>query len=396
LVTDRFVERKNIREISRSDLNGFGNGGQIVVERMGKSKTLAFVGHMKGKSFTVVDVSEPSRPCVAFQQERYAGTRTHKLRILKKRYLIINCERGDDAIGNRFDSGFRIFDMKDETNPREIAYVKVRGKGVHRFWIDEERMLAYMPCWIEGYDGRILLIYDLKRLHRPRLLSKWAYPGQKVAYGRSPPWTRYGYSYRAHGPPIRVGDRIYLGYWDAGTLVLDCKYMRNIKLVSQRNLCPPYGGATHTVLPITREIRGRKWLIVTDEPMSNDPSEADRKMLWVMDSTDEKNIVPVSTYSVRDPRLATGMGRLGPHNLHENDQALKEDEISASWYSAGVRILDFSDPYRLHENACYVPKPDPKKQAEIQTNDLFIDHRSLIYTIDRLEAGMHVLERNHF
>jgi hypothetical protein len=385
--------KKNIRLLSHNDLNGFGNGGQIVVSRIGK-KRLAFVSHMKGKAFSILDVRDSSKPEVLYQHEAYSGTLTHKVRIYKDRFLLLNCERAREGDVSTFDSGFRIFDLKDVLAPKEISYAKVEGRGVHRFWVDEEKEWALLPSFVNGFDGRILLIYDIKDVNHPKELVRWWFPGQRTENNEEKSkafWLSEGRSYRAHGPPIRVGNRIYLGYWDAGSLILDSSDPRNISIISQRNLSPPYGGCTHTVLPITREIKGRKWLIVTDESMAEYCREG-KKLLWIMDASEEKNIIPVSTYSVPDDGFCKQGGKFGAHNVHE-DMSLPNDEIHASWFSAGVRVIDVSNPYAPNEVAYYIPTFDKKKQKVIQTNDIFVDDRGLIFTIDRIAAGVHILER---
>jgi hypothetical protein len=386
-------QKKNLRLLGHHDLNGFGNGGQIIVRRIGR-KRLAFISHMKGKAFSILDVRDSSKPELIYQHAAYLGTLTHKVRLYKERYLLLNCERAREGDVSTFDSGLRIFDLKDVLAPKEISYARVKGRGVHRFWVDEEKDWALLPSFVNGYDGRILLIYDIKNVNNPRELARWWYPGQRTDDENEKAkafWLSEGRSYRAHGPPIRVGDRIYLGYWDAGSLILDCTNPRNISIVSQRNLCPPYGGCTHTVLPITREIKGRKWLIVTDESMAEYCREG-KKLLWIMDATEERNIVPVSTFSVPDDGFCKPGGKFGAHNVHE-DISLPNDEIYSSWFSAGVRVIDASDPYSPKEIAYYIPAVDKKKQKVIQTNDVFVDDRGLIFTIDRIAAGVHILER---
>lgn len=384
-------QSKNMRLLSQNDLLGFGNGGQIVVKWLGR-KRLAFISHMKGKAFTILDVSNPSKTEVIFQHDAFPGTLSHKVRIYKNRYLFLNCERAREEGVMQFDSGFRIFDIKDPSEPKQVSYAKVAGRGVHRFWIDEEKEWALLPSFMDGYQGRILLIYDIHDLEKPKELARWWYPGQKTK-GReeSAPWRKAGRDYRAHGPPIRIGNRIYVGYWDAGALILDASNPRDISIISQTNLSPPYGGCTHTALPVTREIKSRKWMIVTDESMAEHCKEG-KKLLWIMDATEEKNVVPVATYSVPDDGFCEQGGKFGAHNIHE-DTKLPGDEIYASWFSAGIRAVDISNPYTPKEVAYYIPKHDKKKQKVIQTNDLFVDDRGLIYGIDRIAAGVSIVER---
>src|SRR5579875_864139 len=150
---------RGLHLVSQSDLNGCGNGGQIVVRRMGKSKTLAVIAHMEKKAFSIVDVSQPAKPELVFQQSSYIGTLSHKARLYNDRYLILNCEKARDPYVTKFDSGFRIFDLKDGDSPKEISYTRVQGDGIHRFWVDSEKSLLFAPSYLDGFDGRILLIF---------------------------------------------------------------------------------------------------------------------------------------------------------------------------------------------------------------------------------------------
>ena len=66
--------------------------------------------------------------------------------------------RASAAIG---DGGFKIYDISDKARPREIAYQKTYGFGVHRFDVDAR--YAYISTEMEGYLGNILVVYDIAR-----------------------------------------------------------------------------------------------------------------------------------------------------------------------------------------------------------------------------------------
>jgi hypothetical protein len=87
-------------------------------------------------------------------------------------------------------------------------------------------------------------------------------------------------------------------------------------------------------------------------------------------------------------------GRFGPHNVHENKPGSfsSEELIFATWYNAGVRLYDVSDPYRPEEVAHFVP-PAPPGQEAPQLNDLWVDADGLVYVTDRISGGLYVLER---
>ncbi len=62
-----------------------------------------------------------------------------------------------------------------------------------------------------------------------------------------------------------------------------------------------------------------------------------------------------------------------------------------TYFNAGLRAVDVSDPLRPVEVGCYVPET-PATQEAIQSNDVGTDAHGRIYLIDRWGAGMHILE----
>ena len=70
----------------------------------------------------------------------------------------------------------------------ELAYVRTHGVGVHRFDMDDR--YAYISTEMEGYVGNILVVYDIADPARPAEVSRWWMPGQHVAGGETPHWTR--------------------------------------------------------------------------------------------------------------------------------------------------------------------------------------------------------------
>jgi hypothetical protein len=124
-------------------------------------------------------------------------------------------------------------------------------------------------------------------------------------------------------------------------------------------------------------------------------------MVYMVDITDPAHPIPVSTYFVPEAsgNFCERGGRFGAHSMQWN---LKEEHyrnriIWVSYFNAGVRGVDIRDPYNPKEVAFYIPAvtenttPRGDKIA-IQTNNVEVDDRGFVYTFDRANTGMHILE----
>src|SRR5205807_337854 len=78
---------------------------------------------------------------------------------------------------------------------------------------------------------------------------------------------RFDGGFRSHNVNVypRRPDRAYVGYLDAGVLILDISDRAHPRLVSRLDYHPPLPGFTHTVLPLLE----RGLLAVTDEAVTD-------------------------------------------------------------------------------------------------------------------------------
>jgi hypothetical protein len=65
--------------------------------------------------------------------------------------------------------------------------------------------------------------------------------------------------------------------------------------------------------------------------------------------------------------------------------------VFLTYFNAGLRAVDVSDPLVPKEVGYYVPEV-PEGQENIQSNDVGADDEGRLYLIDRWGAGMHILE----
>lgn len=373
----------NLELLGHSNLNGYGNGGQVTVTRRG-SDYYAFVGHMKDMGTSILNVTNPREPKILAQIPISENTHSHKVRVCGELMLVNNEQLGGYA---PFEAGLRIFDISDPSKPEEISFFETGGSGVHRFWSDCETRRAYISTEMDGYMEALFMVVDVSDTEKPQELSRWWLPGQWTEGGEEPNWDPGKESYRHHHPVV-LGDRAYLGYWDAGFIILDISNIRKPRMISRSDYSPPYGGTFHTALPVNREIMGRKWLIVFQESTALYNMEG-KKIMWIVDITDETNPVSVATFQVPVEGFNIEKGRFGPHQPYEDVQ-VRGDLIYATWFSAGLRVVNIANPYRPVEVGYFIPEPEG--QEPIQTNDVFVDDRGFIYIIDRLERGLDILK----
>ena len=123
----------------------------------------------------------------------------------------------------------------------------------------------------------------------------------------------------------------------------------------------------------------------------------------MLDITTETRPFPVSVWQVPVGNFCEKGGRFGPHQSAETvNGKINRFENKLAWiayFNAGVRVVDLSNPYQLKEVGYYIPKTNKNsypisegQPVAIQINDVDIDHRGLAYAVDRVGAGLFILE----
>lgn len=368
---------KNVQALSYFDCPG---GGQVVVDG-----TTAYVGHTNGpEATTILDVSDPKNPRqIAQLMCPHGGVHAHKVRV-ENGLMVTNYESkhyaGDpdpDFVGGLF-----VYDIENPTEPKQISFWPCAGSGTHRFTFDGR--YAYISPEMEGYLGNIVMILDLQDPANPQEVGRWWAPGQWLAGGEEPTWK--GTDVRCHHP-IRRGDRLYVSYWKGGYFILDISDMSKPTCIAGLDRKNAYPYPTHTVLPLPEKPHGRSVLLVADEDVAR-PKDYPGAFIWFMDIEDETNPVPISTFQLEH---IDGTPRPVASGCHQPVEDFEGVEFPVAWFAEGLRIVNVANPHHPKEVGHFVP-PVPPGQERVQSNDVCLDERGLIYLVDRYR-GLHILER---
>ena len=241
------------------------------------------------------------------------------------------------------------------------------------------------------------MIVDISDPVNPKEVARWSAPGQQVAAGEKPED-----GMQLHGPAIIEGNRAYLDYRAAGMFILDISDITKPRQVGHLDFTGPFDGgiAVHSILPIEAAI----WSGSIQRPSPKIAAKA----------SDTHS----STFRITRPRLLSIMpvpapppgakyrdfcekgARFGPHNInhlqHHPDVQKQDSLMYLTYFNAGLRVYDISNP-RLPKEAGYFIPPDPvKRYGPVpdklieQTEDVLVDRRGYMYITNK-NQGMWVL-----
>jgi hypothetical protein len=380
-VTTETASAQGLRLLGQHDLDGRGDGMQVM--RHGDA---LYVGHAgtSGAGTSILDVSAPDRPQLVSQWDAPANTHTHKVQVADG-LLLINHERfpyrPKKPLGPH-SAGVAVYRVDEPCEPEQVGFWESGGKGVHRI-VWEGGRYAHMSGAPDGFTDRIWMTIDLIEPDKPVLVSRWWWPGQWSAGGETPDWAQ-GHRVAAHHGLVE-GKHTYLGYDDANLVVLDTSDPATPREVSRLQWG---GGATHTCMPLI----GRGLLVVTDEQQHDGPNGEERR-IHLIDIADPSAPRYLRTLPAPVGPFDELPQRFGPHNLHENRAGSYRSDrlVFATYFSAGLRVYDVSDPQNPREVAHWVSEA-PAGSPVPQSNDLFVDEHGLIWVTDRGTGGVSCLE----
>ena len=395
----------NMKLLSHHTLNGFGGMGEGMSMQLARDgRRVLWLAHESApKNFTAVDVSDPRAPKVIVQTDLpHAQMRSNSLEVSGE---LMAVAYQVTKVGMK-PAGFELFDIAVPEKPRSIAFFDAAGphsRGCHQLWFVDGKTVHRACADPElkprnPKDDQVYRIVDVSNPAKPTAVGRWYLPGTMDGDDAPPPERlapRFDAGFRAHNTNVypQRPDRCYLGYLDGGIMVLDISDASRPKLVSRWSNSPPYNGFSHTVLPLFE----RNLLVVSDESIQDNAADWP-KLVWLLDARDERHLVSIATLPAApvDTFRRRG-GRFGAHNLHENPPVpgawKSETIVIGTFFNAGVRAYDISDPYAPREVAYFVPPaPENSPVGSVQINDCFVDDRGIVFTVDRHAGGLYALE----
>ena len=269
----------------------------------------------------------------------------------------------------------------------------IDGLGLHRLWYVGGRY-AYASCHWQGFTDHVLAIIDMQDPTKPEVVGRFWLPGMNAAAGETPSWS--GKRYALHHA-IVAGNLAYAAWRDGGMTILDVADPTAPKLLAHRNWSPPFGGGTHTPLPLP----GRNLAVFADEGNLDDCANGIQRC-WVFDVRDPTNPVSISTPA--DP--------VGDRLLHQGRQVRPAQSAREPARLVADRGADLRAPTRMpgcgcstsatrsqpREVAHFVPPapermvdPRPNRPRVIQSNDVYVAPDGLMYLTD-VNAGLTILQ----
>ena len=401
-MTTRTREIKNMRLISHHDLNGYGNIGEGVhIHQSKDGRRIIYLAHESApKDITSVDVTDIANPKLMVQTElSYDHLRSNSLSIVGDVMLVAYQSKDPGQPG----TGMGVYDISNAEEPRRIGFLDTSGpysRGCHcLWWVDGD--YAHLSTGAADFqprdqkDDQFYMIVNVKDPTNPKEEGRWWFPGTREGDSAAPMQRhpQFDAGHRLHNANVypQRPDRAYCAYMDSGVAILDISDMSNPSMISHINYAPPFPGFTHTVLPLF----SRDLMVVTQESVREN-GEDYPKLVWLMDIRDEKNPVIISTLPMADTDdFFNRPGRFGAHNVYENQPGptcfQSDTLVFGTYFNAGVRVHDISNPFQPEEVAYFVPEiPDGASSNGI--NDVYVDENGIMYVVDRLKGGLYILE----
>jgi hypothetical protein len=347
------------------------------------------------------------------------------------------------AVRTNGNVGHEVVDVTDPATPVFVTTIAETGtssrpesergdRETHKFHWDCETGIAYLNGTAEGWRvTRVLQAFDLGNPEAPRHIRDFGLTGWQP--GASGPYPAPQIS--GLHQPVAFEDRIFLGYGSGNDGVLQildrdafvggnadaddpfAPLPANLIHPQIARLDLPSFWGVHTAKPIygleiadyadNSEHRVRDIVVIASESGAFRCQEA-RDVVFFVDITDAARPLPIATFQVPEEPgdFCHRGGRFGPHSMHDaRHPGFDRTLLLLAYFNAGVRAVDIRNPFDPVEVGHFIPETtanttescieiDGREHCDvaIQTNNVNIDDRGLIYAVDRASTGLDIIE----
>ncbi len=334
-------------------------------------------GLCPGNGVRVVDVSDPARPVFAgrlaggefpatYVESAWAGA--VETTAFAGDLAVVGVRMCDNGEAGRASSEFRglaLYDVSDPATPVPLGRIDSgpRTQGVHEVEVVElpDGTLLAVATVIQSRlhhpDGLgDLRIVDITDPAAPVQLADWDFRRDAPLAVRDVLEERHPEELHAHS--VHVGEdptRLYVGHWDAGTVVLDISRPAVPAFVEAAGYTYDEEGNAHSSL-VTPE----GFLIQNHEDLDPSPDEMGVEEWGFQRIVDLTRDDPtVATFATENAVVGED-GEIGLDGYYSAHNAVYSDGAEfATWYSDGVRIVDLRNPAGPTEVGWFVPPPAP-------------------------------------
>ena len=431
-------EQKDMRRVAHVDLQG-REAYQPNVITYPDGRVIAFIGTHGGthpnplnggalepNGTMIVDMTDADHPKQLFHIPLTPGTTgTNQMARMCLGRDLGGLPSNSVYLMRNYGRGYETYDVTDPSHPHFLASTEQNAAigpmpVTHKLWWECKSGVAYMPGsrTSDHYAQRqSMVIVDWKNpTAPPNYIRTFTLPGGEP--GGSGATSLHGAISAEDAFPGK--NRVYAA-WGVGSdgviQILDRDKLlhtpdtdNTTPVVGRLDMSPDQGG--HTTMPVFnlqpkgygcyKQFTKRDIIVVTSEATANRCNEAPH---WgfTVDATTESKMWNLATMSV-DPRLGekyprgnycTRGARFGTHSVEENFHNPYYGRLTfLAYFAGGVRAWDIREPQEPVEVGFYVGETSPNVTPAgfYMTNNVEVDDRGYIITVDRVGAGMDILE----
>ena len=317
--------------------------------------------------------------------------------------------------------GWSFYDVSEPAKPKELAFIPASPGGkTHGMDIDGNYLYG-CGTFSSDLNREALQIVDYSDLNNIRQVATWHVTGQLKG-------EQYGPMNRA-GPDgkqqliqcheiVHYNDRLYIGWRDAGMIILDVKDRTKPREIAAYDYVPPFHGgflgAAHTSMPVVTKPGEDPDIVVHTDEIFDCPQGfgrifdvSDMKNPEVVKGARVANIQLLSTF--RAEHLADKFDPFkkqfvceadgGPNGTLSNTTHLPFPDrrspslVYVTWYDEGVRVMDISNPAAPRFIGHYLsPRFASPGRKDRHTREIWQDPKTdLLYITDGNGGGLTVL-----